>query len=82
LTPYRNDQPVIAANRVGGSRLRRSINDLKEFIMADEKLMDGYQSYTDAEELAFEEAGDSEAPTTPGIVLTVASLIHTIYTGC
>lgn len=44
--------------------------------MADETLVDGYRIYTDAEELAFEDNGDDEAPSTP------VSIIFTWALGC
>ncbi|WP_208810992.1 LxmA leader domain family RiPP [Micromonospora echinofusca] len=44
--------------------------------MTDEILVDGYQSYTDAEELDFDENSDSEFPTTP------VSIAFTWALGC
>ncbi|MEH1017999.1 LxmA leader domain family RiPP [Micromonospora sp. CPCC 206060] len=49
--------------------------------MADEKLMDGYQAYTDAEELNFAEVGDAELPTTT-VFLTVTTVGATFVMGC
>ncbi|MBO4204804.1 LxmA leader domain family RiPP [Micromonospora sp. CPCC 206060] len=47
--------------------------------MADEQLIDGYQAYTDAEELTFDQHGDEESPSTPWCVL---SIVVTVAGGC
>ena len=47
--------------------------------MADEKLVDGYQAYTDAEELELDENGDEENPSTPWCVV---SIVVTASAGC
>ncbi|MGN9843452.1 LxmA leader domain family RiPP [Nonomuraea jiangxiensis] len=47
--------------------------------MAEKDLVDGYEAYTDAEELAFDEAGDEESPSTPWCI---ASIVITASAGC
>jgi hypothetical protein len=47
--------------------------------MAEKDLVDGFEAYTQPEELAFDENGDEENPSTPWCV---ASIVITASAGC
>ncbi|MEV0583890.1 LxmA leader domain family RiPP [Nonomuraea sp. NPDC050310] len=47
--------------------------------MAEKDLVDGYNAYTDSEEIAFDENANEESPSTPWCVV---SIVVTASAGC